>query len=88
MQSVKTKGPEKWHVRGRWAIVLVVIGALIIAFVIATNGEQGAWMLWIALPSLMIGLGYLFLVNAIPVFFAPFEDQPSEKEPREKPGDK
>ena len=45
-----------------------ITGMLIVAFVIVTRGEYGAWLLWIAIPMLMLGLGYFFVANAVKYF--------------------
>jgi hypothetical protein len=65
MQSDKPEERRKWYARGRWAFVLAIIGILILSFVAATRGRYVAWTLWIAVPMLMMSLGYLFLVNAV-----------------------
>ncbi len=49
-------------------MILALIGVLIVIFVAVTGGEYGAWLLWIAVPLLMISLGYFYLVNAIKYF--------------------
>ena len=58
---------------------------LIVAFVAATRGEYGAWLLWIAIPFLMISLGYLFIISALPVFFDSVADGKSESDQEETP---
>ena len=45
-------------------------GIAIVVFVAATEGKYYSWLLWLAIPYLMISLGYAFLVHAIPVFFS------------------
>jgi len=65
MQSAKSKTKKKWVFYGRWALVPAIIGILIVAFVIVTGGKYATWTLWIAVPLLMIGLGYIFIINAI-----------------------
>lgn len=65
-------------------MVLAAIGVLMIAFVVATEGEHGAWSLWIAIPVLMASLGYLFLVNAIPVFLSYDEHLRAEDEKKDE----
>jgi hypothetical protein len=65
MQSNKPEAKRKWNVRGRWAFIPAIVGILIVSFVAATRGAYGAWMLWIAVPLLMISLGYIYLVNAL-----------------------
>jgi uncharacterized membrane protein HdeD (DUF308 family) len=52
----------RWYVRWRFGLVPLVFGILILVFVVLT-GDTFSWMLWIGLPLLMIGLGYLFIVN-------------------------
>ncbi len=59
----------KWYVRWRWGLVPAVFGVVILLFVIVT-GFSHVWTLWIAVPLLMIGLGYLFVVNAIESLWA------------------
>lgn len=78
---------RKWYGHGRWALVLALIGAAILSFVIVTRGTVGAWMLWIAVPFLMISLGYFYVVNALPVFLgkgASHESEPKVQEPRKE----
>ena len=65
MNSNSRKAKKKWYANGRWAFVLALIGILMLAFVILTQGNRAAWIMWIALPLLMVSLGYLFLVNAV-----------------------
>lgn len=60
--------PRKWYSAGRWALVFAAVGILIIAFIIATGAEYATWLLWIAIPLMMISLGYFFVVNAIKYF--------------------
>jgi len=66
------QGPQRhmvnWFVRNRWALVPTITGMAIVAFVILTGGEHGAWLLWIAIPMLILGLGYFFLINAVKYF--------------------
>lgn len=65
MQSDKPEAKRKWNVRGRRAFIPAIAGILIVSFVAATGGTYGAWMLWIAVPLLMISLGYIYLINAL-----------------------
>lgn len=85
MSSGATSPTRLWLAKNRWPVLLAVIGVVIIAFVVATRGEQATWLLWIAVPLLMISLGYLFLINAIPVFLESFETTESESEKKEEP---
>lgn len=68
MQSDQHEAEPSWYVRDRWGLVPTVTGVLIVSYVIATGGEHGAWALWIAIPLLMIGLGYFVVVNAVRYF--------------------
>jgi fatty-acid desaturase len=88
MQSDQLEATRKWYAQGRWALVLALIGVVIVCFVVATRGEYGAWMLWIAVPLLMISLGYFYIVNAIPVFLGAGEHHQSEREQEEEPREK
>jgi len=63
-----SKAGPSWYVRDRWGLVPTITGILIVAFVAATRGEYAAWLLWIAIPMLMIGLGYFVVVNAVRYF--------------------
>lgn len=65
MQSDKPEAKRKWNVRGRWAFITAVAGIVIVSFVAATRGTYGAWMLWIAVPLLMISLGYIYVIYAL-----------------------
>jgi hypothetical protein len=65
MQSDKPESKGKWNIRGRWAFIAAIAGILIVSFVAATRGAYGAWMLWIAVPLLMISLGYIYLIYAL-----------------------
>jgi nicotinamide riboside transporter PnuC len=56
---------KEWVFYGRWALIPAVVGISIVAFVIVTEGAYATWTLWIAIPMIMIGLGYIFIVNAI-----------------------
>jgi amino acid transporter len=76
---------KKWVFYGRWALIPTIIGVLILTFVIFT-GERYAWTLWIALPLLMIGLGYIFVINAIASLIAigkSGDESESEEEKRD-----
>jgi len=84
MQSDQSESTRKWYAQGRWALVLALIGILIVFFVAATRGEYGAWLLWIAVPSLMISLGYFYLVNAIKYFIRGSANNQSEREQEEE----
>jgi len=42
-------------------------------------------MMWIAVPFLMISLGYFYVVNALPVFMGETANHQSETEQQEKP---
>jgi hypothetical protein len=70
MQQDQSGQTRKWYSKGRWALVFALIGVLIIAFVAATRGEHLAWLLWIAIPLLMISLAYFYIINAIKYFLA------------------
>lgn len=60
-------------------------GIAILAFVAATEGKYYSWLLWLAIPYLMISLGYAFLVYAVPVYLNFIEDeQPKTESPEEK----
>jgi hypothetical protein len=85
MQSGQHEVMRGWLAHGRWALVLAVVGGAILSFVVITRGTYGAWMMWIAVPFLMISLGYFYLVNALPVFMGESEDHQSETEQQEKP---
>jgi hypothetical protein len=65
MQPTGPKTKKKWVFYGRWALIPSIIGILIVAFVIVTEGKYATWTLWIAVPLMMIGLGYIFIINAI-----------------------
>lgn len=54
--------------RDRWGLVPTLTGILIIALVAATGGQHGAWLLWLAVPMLMVGLGYFAVVNILRYF--------------------
>jgi len=76
---------QKWYVRERWGLIPTFFGAAILSFVVATGVTRWAWMLWIAVPLLMIGLAYFYVVNALPIFLNKNPDQrpePSEREER------
>lgn len=87
MQSSKTKTKKKWVFYGRWALIPTIVGILIVAFVIVTGGKYATWTLWIAIPLLMIGLGYIFIINAIASLIAvgrtgePDEQQEKDADP-------
>ncbi len=71
----------------RFGLVPAVFGALIVAFVVATQGAY-AWLLWIAVPLLMIGLGYLYIISALPIFFREDADRNSELKPEDQAREK
>jgi len=60
---------KKWVFYGRQGLVPTIMGISILVFVIVT-GERYAWTMWIAVPMMMGGLGYIFIVNAIASFIA------------------
>jgi len=80
----QSEATGKWYSRGRWAWVFALIGILIVAFVAATRGEHGAWMLWMAIPLLMISLGYFYLVNALAFFWGKGVYHQGESRPEEE----
>jgi len=84
MQSGKHDATRRWYSHGRWALVLALVGIAILSFVVVTRGTIGAWMLWIAVPFLMISLGYFYVINALPVFWGKSADSQSETEQQEK----
>lgn len=61
----------------------MVFGILILVFVIL-SGERFSWLLWIGLPLLMIGLGYLFIVNTFESLWVYEMRVQDEKEKLEK----
>lgn len=67
---------------------MVAVGVVLIVFVAASGGEYGAWTMWIALPLLMIGLGYIFVINAIPVFLSYSSDDEAQKNAPERDHEK
>jgi hypothetical protein len=75
---------KKWYSNGRWAWAFGIAGIAIVAFVAATEGRYYSWLLWLAIPYLMISLGYAFLVHAVPVFLRFNEDGQSEEESPEE----
>jgi amino acid transporter len=80
-----SEAARKWYSKGRWALLLAMVGALIVAFVIVTGATCATWLLWIAVPLLMIGLGYIYLRHALPVFLDSGSDHESEVEDRDEP---
>ena len=85
MQSGQHEVMRGWFAHGRWALVLAFVGGAILSFVVVTRGTYGAWMMWIAVPFLMISLGYFYVVNALPVFTDESANHQSETEQQEKP---
>jgi len=88
MRSDKSESVRKWIVKERFALVPAIFGGLIVTFVAATRGAYGAWLLWIAVPLLMISLGYFFLVNALPILMNNGANHQSDREPKEEPREK
>jgi amino acid transporter len=74
---------SRWFVRWRFGLVPLVFGILIIVIVVMT-GERFSWMLWIAVPFLMIGLGYLFIVSTFESMWVFEKRIHEEKEKLEK----
>ena len=85
MQSAEPKTKKEWVFYGRWALVPTIIGIAILAFVIVTEGKYATWTMWIAVPLLMIGLGYIFIINAIASLVA--IDRAGESEEQDEKGD-
>ncbi len=50
---------------GKWALSPTIIGVAILTFEVVTGAKYAPWLLWFAIPLLMIGLGYIFIINAI-----------------------
>lgn len=88
MRSGKSEATRKWIAHVRFALVPAIVGGLIVAFVAVTGGEYGAWLLWIAVPLLMISLGYFYLVSALPVLLGKEIHNQSETELAKKPHEK
>ena len=84
MQSEKPAPKSRWYVRLRWGLSPLVIGVLLLCFVIFT-GEAYAWTLWIAVPFIMIGLGYIFVVSAVESIWSIERHIQEIKEEEEKP---
>ncbi len=79
----KPERKSRWYVRWRFGLVPLVFGIVILIVVVIT-GDRLSWMLWIALPLLMIGLGYLFLVNIFESMWVFEKRIQEEKEKLEK----
>ncbi len=90
MQSGSGQGKAPWYVRWRFGLSPVIVGVLILVFVILT-GDRYAWTLWLAVPILMIGLGYIFIIAAIESFWSieqhiqDIKDGPENEESHERP---
>lgn len=84
MRSDQQTVKRNWYSRGRWALILVSVGVLMVAFVAATRGEHAAWILWIAVPLLMFSLGYLYIVNAVATVWGVSANRQEEVETKEK----
>lgn len=84
MHSNQPEATRKWYAHGRWALILALVGAAILSFVVLTGGTYGAWMLWIAVPFLMISLGYFYVANALPIFLNKGANHQSERELQEE----
>ena len=83
MQSHRPESARKWIVQMRFGLVPAMVGGVVVAFV-ATRGADDAWLLWFAVPLLMIGLGYLYVVSALPIFLNEGANHQSDREPREE----
>lgn len=75
MQSGRSESAKKWIVKVRFGLVPAIVGGVIVAFVAATQGAYAPWLLWMAVPLVMIGLGYIYLVYALQIFLERGEDQ-------------
>lgn len=68
--------------KGLWAWILGTAGVLIIAFVAITGGRYGAWLLWLAIPYLLLSFVYAIIVYALPEFmYVVEESQPEQQDP-------
>jgi len=74
---------SRWYVRWRFGLVPLVFGILIIVIVVMT-GDRFAWLLWIGVPLLMVGLGYLFIASTFESLWVFEKRIHEEKEKLEK----
>ncbi len=65
MSLAGTRAKKKWVFYGKWALSPTIVGAAILTFEVVTGAKYAPWLLWFAVPLLMIGLGYIFIINAI-----------------------
>jgi|GEM_PF-1700393 len=72
-----------WVFYGRWALIPTAIGIGILTFVIVA-GDAFAWTLWIGLPLIMVGLGYIFVINTIAALIAIGRSDEEEERGEEK----
>ncbi len=75
MPSGRLGAVRRWVVRERVAFVPAVVGVLILSLVIVTRGEQTAWLMWIALPLMMLSLGYFAVISLLSVLYGKGEDR-------------
>lgn len=72
--------PRKWHTGDVCALAFLLIGLFIVLFVAATDGQYATWTLWFAVPMIMLSLGYLFIVSALPLWLGPRSGEDLEEE--------
>jgi hypothetical protein len=68
MVSGRLESLKRWIVRERIGFVPGVLGVAILVLVIVTGGKGTAWLMWFAIPLLMLSLGYIAVTSAIPLF--------------------
>ena len=85
MQSSPPKRTKNWFRRGLWAWVFGLAGIAIIVFVVVTEGEYYTWLLWLAIPYLLISFVIALIVYALPIYLTLTEDgQPEEHHSEER----
>jgi hypothetical protein len=84
MQSNPPQHKKNWFLKGLWVWVFGLAGIAIIAFVALTEGRYYAWLLWLAIPYLLISFVAALIVYALPIFLSFGEDGQPEEERSEE----
>ncbi len=69
-----------WLLKGLWAWVFGIAGIGIIAFVALTEGRYYSWLMWLAIPYLLISFAIALIVYALPSFVDLGENGQSEEQ--------
>lgn len=84
MRSNPPEHKRNWLLKGLWAWVFGIAGVGITAFVAMTEGKHYSWLMWLAIPYLLISFAIALIVYALPSFVSQGENGQSEEQRSEE----